>query len=72
MSDETNDNVVIFKTGQLATIIIDCELHGEVIVKQLVGWKGLVVDKVICPFVHPQTDDIIHVKVTILRDGKLP
>ena len=60
---------VIFKVGQMATVVIDCPLHGEVVVKQLVGWRGLVVDKVQCPFGHPQTDDIINVKVTILRDG---
>lgn len=58
---------VIFKVGQMATVVIDCPLHGEVVVKCLVGWKGLIVQDVRCPFVHPETKDIIKIGVTIYR-----
>lgn len=67
-SKELEDGeAVIFKVGQLATVQIACPLHGDVIVKVLVGWKGLVVDKVQCPFVHPKTDENIDIKVTIYK-----
>ena len=58
----SSDKAVIFKVGQMATVVIDCPLHGEVVVKCLVGWKGLIVQDVRCPFVHPETDDIKKVK----------
>lgn len=61
------NEAVIFKVGQMANVVLDCPLHGQVIIKVLVGWKGLVVEQVQCPFVHPKTDEEINIKVTIYK-----